>query len=153
MFLISLWAGGHDDAESTPIHTRLLYPIDPTSPPYTTHIHNEVFLDLDSESSSDNGYHPHNHDYLELGGTAGGGERPEEDNLDTVYPFAWALDGRRIGENGVAATGRAESPNSITAPLSVVSLFPTAFGSMACLYVLVLIILQSVWVDSDRGIS
>ena len=41
----------------------------------------------------------------------------EEENPDAVYMFAWALDGRRIGEGGTGATGRADSPNSITAPI------------------------------------
>jgi hypothetical protein len=50
-------------------------------------------------------------------GTGGGAN--EEDNPDSVYMFAWALDGWRIGESGAGPTNRAESPNSITAPLMV----------------------------------
>jgi hypothetical protein len=53
--------------------------------------------------------------YYSPAGTGGGAN--EEDNPDSVYMFAWALDGRRIGESGVGPTNRAESPNSITAPL------------------------------------
>lgn len=57
------------------------------------------------------------HDYIDWAGGEGGGANPEDENLDSVYMFAWALDGRRIGESGTGATGRAESPNSITAPI------------------------------------
>lgn len=105
---------------TTPTH---LFPIDPTSPPYSTQIHNGVFLNLDSTSSSDEeGYHIHHpHDYLDWvdGGGVTVGVTNEDDNLDSVYMFAWALDGRRIGENGAGTGGRAESPNSITAPVMV----------------------------------
>ena len=87
---------------------------------------NEVFLDLDSESSSDEDvYRQHEQDYLEVVGRESGGGvgHLEEDNLDTIYPFAWALDGRRIGENGVGGAGRSESPNSLAA-MSMVSVTP-----------------------------
>ena len=51
------------------------------------------------------------------GAGRGGASQHEEENPDSVYMFAWALDGRRIGEGGTGASGRAESPNSITAPI------------------------------------
>lgn len=102
--------------EGDPTHINAPYRIDPTSPPYSTLIHNEVFLDLDTTSSSDGEYGQGGEAYLEVGGV---GRSTEEENLDTIYPFAWALDGRRIGENGAATSGRAESPNSMTAPITV----------------------------------
>ena len=94
-------------------------PIDPTSPPYSTHIHNGVFLDLDSTSSSDyEGITVNAEALLDWEGQEGGGGGTHvEENPDSVYMFAWALDGRRIGEGGAGNTGRAESPNSITAPI------------------------------------
>ncbi len=97
--------------------------------PYSGVLHNEVFLDLDSESSSEEDGH-HEQDYLEVVGRESGstGGAIEEDNMDAVYPFAWALDGRRIGENGVAGTGRAESPNSLAA-MSVVGDCFASFSS------------------------
>jgi hypothetical protein len=46
------------------------FPIDPTSPPYSTQIHNGVFLNLDSTSSSEGeGFHATNEffDWVESG--------------------------------------------------------------------------------------
>ena len=108
----SLYPFSLPDAD-TSLSSGVLLHVDP--PSYSATLHNEVFLDLDSESSSDDDiYRQQEQDYLEVVGRESGAG-PEEDNLDTVYPFAWALDGRRIGENGVAGAGRAESPNSISA--------------------------------------
>jgi hypothetical protein len=50
-------------------------------------------------------------------GTGGGAN--EEDRPESVYMFAWALDGWRIGESGAGPINRVESPNSITTPLMV----------------------------------
>ena len=100
----------------------LTFPIDPTSPPYSTQIHNGVFLDLDSTSSSDdNDYVLLNRDYLGGAGWVGEetGGANEEDNVDNVYMYAWALDGRRIGESGATTTGRSASPTSINDPIIV----------------------------------
>jgi len=95
---------------------------------------NEVFLDLDSESSSDEDvYRQHEQDYLEVVGreSGGGAGHVDEDNLDSIYPFAWALDGRRIGENGVSW------------------IFPQAAGMCMYVFVLrfvcVLLFLSSTW--------
>ena len=106
---------------STP---TLQFPIDPTSPPYTTQIHNGVFLDLDSTSSSeDDGFPLRPHDFVGEewvgAGEGGGGGANDEDSVDNVYMYAWALDGRRIGESGATGTGRTASPTSINDPIIV----------------------------------
>ena len=68
----------------------------------------ELFLDLDSSSDDDSIQDiPHGsvlHRSASQGGTT------EGDNIDNIYPFAWALDGRRIGENS-DASARPTSPN------------------------------------------
>lgn len=104
-------AGSHSHMTPPPVASR--FPIDPTSPPYSTQIHNGVFLNLDTNSSSSDG-EVYANDYLVDwmdGGVAGGGAN-EDANPESVYMFAWALDGRRIGENGAGPTGRADSPSS-----------------------------------------
>lgn len=129
----------------TPITDQLLptpfpWPIDPTSPPYSTHIHNGVFLDLDSTSSSEGeleGYPVITHGILEDWVDREGGGANEEDNVDSVYMFAWALDGRRIGESGAANAGRSDSPNSAAPIIGMVSLFrgwKIQQSNITCLY-------------------
>ena len=70
----------------------------------------EIFLDLDPEpsSSDDDSIIEFPPDSV-LHGTSGPGGTTEGDNIDDIYPFAWALDGRRIGENSDAGA-RPTSP-------------------------------------------
>ena len=59
------------------------------------------FLDLDTDQSDDEDY-----DYPPLPGAmyhfeadiTGQSEESDEERLEDIYPYAWALDGRRIGE-------------------------------------------------------
>ena len=98
----------------------LQFPLEPTAASYASQIHGEVFLDLDSTSSSEDQYPPR-HVLFEWGAeeVEPGRVGVDNDNLGSIYTHAWALDGRRIGENGQAMSGRADSPNSITAPITV----------------------------------
>lgn len=68
----------------------------------------EIFLDLDPSSSDDDSIIEFPPDSV-LHGTPGQGGTTEGDNIDDIYPFAWALDGRRIGENNDAGA-RPTSP-------------------------------------------
>lgn len=70
----------------------------------------EIFLDLDPEpsTSDDDSIIEFPPDSV-LHGTPGQGGTTEGDNIDNIYPFAWALDGRRIGENSDAGA-RPASP-------------------------------------------
>ena len=68
----------------------------------------EIFLDLDPSSSDDESiveFPPGS--MLHRTGSHGG--TTEGDNVDDIYPFAWALDGRRIGENS-DSNARPSSP-------------------------------------------
>ena len=68
----------------------------------------EIFLDLDPSSSDDDSIIEFPPDSV-LHGTTNQGGATEGDNIDDIYPFAWALDGRRIGENS-DANARPTSP-------------------------------------------
>ena len=69
----------------------------------------DIFLDLDPSSSDDESITEFAHGSV-LHRSASQGGTNEGDNIDNIYPFAWALDGRRIGENS-DASARPTSPN------------------------------------------
>ena len=84
----------------------------------------EIFLDLDPSSSDDESimieFPPGS--MLHRSGSQGG--NTEGDNIDDIYPFAWALDGRRIGENS-DATARPSSPSGAAIVSTVTFSFVT----------------------------
>ncbi len=65
-----------------------------------------ITMDFTENSSSDD---DDPFDMIGMGGRRGGTDR-DGDTLGEVYPYAWALDGRRIGENTPVV--RPSSPTS-----------------------------------------
>ena len=78
-------------------------------PLQTPHHHlTEIFLDLDPTSSDEDADFPPMTNHIFLPNQHGAGNLNGEENIDDIYPFAWALDGRRFGEGG----NRSTHPNS-----------------------------------------
>ena len=79
----------------------------------TVHLGGAVDGDLIDLTSSDEEYPLYDHPYVvpRANWSVGQGSTQEEGNVDEIYPFAWALDGRRIGEQNTNVH-RPHSPNS-----------------------------------------
>ena len=97
-------------------HTTPTYFTELSLPPEIT---GEMFLDLDPSSSDDESIMEFPPGSV-LHRTHGQGGTTEGDNIDDIYPFAWALDGRRIGENSDANNARPTSPSGATIVSTVV---------------------------------
>ena len=83
------------------------------------------FMELDSDHSDDDEF-PLGavyHTTIIDGDDPGQQGNNEEESVEDIYPFAWALDGRRIGE-----TSSHGGQQNIAANITLVSILPTSIN-------------------------